>query len=265
MRFAKNLQRLIACFVFAVATCQIADAGTVLGTGGATELTQIANNVQLVVSTVNQAKQIEEAITTRIAAVQQALDSLKNLKRFDKLLLDPSLSAFQSELSGLTQVYSSVMALGQSAASVQTLITDRLAQASAAGLDIKTFLTKESELATKRGGVFQKRIDGDIAAIQDMASKSANLGLVISKTADVTGNIQGLQQLAQISSISAGELLEVKSLLLAQQLDKDVASKDKAADDKAFSTAMTEAAAQAQARKARNAQITVDVRSPWAP
>lgn len=238
-------------------------AGTVAGTGGATEFTQLANNIQLVQSTVNQAKQIAEAITTRIASVQQAIAAVKNLKQLP-LRLDPSLTAFQGQLSALTQAYSSVMALGKSAAGVQAMITSRINEAGAMGIDLKTYLASEIKLAGQRGGVYQKRVASDIGAIQDMATKSANLGAVIDQNKDVIGNIQGLQQLAQISSISAGELLEVKSLLLAQQLDRDVAGQDKSTDDRAFSAAVNDAAGQAKAREQRNGQLQIDVRNPWA-
>ena len=88
-------------------------------------------------------------------------------------------------------------------------------------MDMRKYMNYETTLANKRGGMYRKRMDQDIAAMDALRDKSTALRQVSQRTAGITGNLEGLQQLGQLSSMATGELMEIKSVLLAQSADKN--------------------------------------------
>ena len=91
----------IAVLAFAVHG-SVAEAGTVAGTGGSTEVTQIMNNLELVTQTAQKAQsyalQLQQAVTNPDTPWSQTMDALNNLR----------------------QVYNTAQSIGYSMESVET-------------------------------------------------------------------------------------------------------------------------------------------------
>ena len=81
----RKVSNTVAGFVFVLLGASSAWAGTVMGNGGATEVTQLMNNVQLVESELVQAQQLsvqlQQAVTNPNTPWSQTMQELQNLRQ----------------------------------------------------------------------------------------------------------------------------------------------------------------------------------------
>lgn len=231
--------------------------------GGATEVTQLQNNIELVASVAKQAAMVEQQIVSNVNLIKHYATMTQNLRTLSPQSLSQALAVYNSQVYAFQNLQRSVGAIQRAATSAYEMQSERLTEANALGLDMPSYLRNEVALANTRGGAYRQRLDQDYATIQNLSDRALNLQQVSASTAGVTGNVQGLQNLSQISSIAAGELMEVKAALVAQNMER---STDRAAQ--AQTDAYTAVAAQqmfkaAQQRKARADKATVKLTSPW--
>ncbi len=244
-------------------SCAWAGGGGGAISGGASEMTQIMNNMELVASVSKQAAMVNQQITSNINLVNHYTTMVQNLKTLSPQALSQALSSYQSQLAAFQSMQRSVGALQQAAQSVYAMGKGRTNEASSLGMGMDTYLKKEVALANSKGGAYKQRLDQDFATIQNLADRSNNLQQVSAATASVTGNLQGIQNLSQISSIAAGELMEVKAALVAQNIDNTADRAQQSQVDAYNAAALARAAAVGEARKSRNSGVNLNATSPW--
>lgn len=219
MRKTKLAYVLVATLIGGSAT---AGGGGI--TGGATEMTQILNNVQLLDISVKEAIQVADGVQRRILLAQQYVTMLQNLKNLPQATIDQAIAPYRQQVEMLGGVRNTVMGLKQAAENARSLFDQRLRDASAMNMNVADYMQYEASLATQRGGVYRQRLQQDISAIDQLQARASALRQAASQIGQISGNIEGLQLLAQHASISAGELLEIKGALLAQSADRNAQS-----------------------------------------
>ena len=246
-------------FVIAFPSSSIA-SGVV---AGATEITQIANNALLATSVVQQATQVTEAIASKVLLAQQYITMVQNLKNLPQDMMNKMLEPYRTQIAAFTELGKSVKDLKLAAEDTKAMFSSRGMDFSASGKDFKSYLQYEIALADKKGGIYKKRMEQDLASMDAMKEKSAALRTAALKTSSITGTVQGLQQLSQTSSVAAGELMEIKSAILAQNVDRnqDKLEAEAAAKNKAI--LMGAMAKGASERTQRDAATTMKFPDPY--
>lgn len=188
---------------------------------GATEITQIANNVLLGGQLVEQATTAAASVAAKLTLAQQYITMLQNIKNLPADMLKELSAPYKNQIKALLDLQTSIKDVKTAADNTKAMFGMRGQDWATSGKSLTDYLKYEVALADKKGGIYKKKLDQDIAAMDDMKEKATALRKVADKTASITGNVQGLQQLSQLSGMAAGELMEIKGVLLAQSADRN--------------------------------------------
>lgn len=231
--------------------------------GGSTEITQVMNNLELVASVAKQASMVEQQIQSNINLINQYKKSLQNLTTLSPQSLSSALAAYNNQINSFEYVKRSVSSLQKAAEKTYDMVSARTGEARSMDMDMGTYLKSEVALASARGAGYKQRLDQDVATMDNLAARAANLQQVSAETSSVTGNLQGLQNLGQISAITAGELMDIKAAILAQNLDRATELRQLEATSADNANAARQGAAVSAQRKQRNQATTMDAITPW--
>ncbi len=252
--------------VCALVTCSLVASPVSMAGGsvaGATEPTQILNNIELAVQTVKQARMVVEQISIALATAQTVVHGVRNLANLPQAAMDQMLAPYQSQINDLRALLGAVKGMKTAAESVRGLMDARLREAGSLKLDIRSYMQMEKQLADKRGGIYRQRMDQDIAAIDNLALRADQLRRIASQTKILTGNLQGIQLLNQQATLQAGELMEIKAALLSESADRNQENAAKEDDKKEKVDIMDATLQNARERSARDRQTRWTARDPW--
>lgn len=188
---------------------------------GATEITQIANNVILGSSLVEQATTAAASVASKITLAQQYITMLQNIKNLPQDMLKELAAPYKNQIKALLELQTSIKDLKTSADNTKAMFGMRGQDWATSGKSLTDYLKYEVALADKKGGIYKKKLDQDIAAMDDMKEKATALRKTAEKTSSITGTVQGLQALTQLSGMATGELMEIKGVLLSQSADRN--------------------------------------------
>lgn len=221
------------------------------GIAGATEVTQLANHVELISSVAQQATMVSQNVAAQIQRIQQTIAALQNLRQLPGSLLQQAIAPYASQLNSFQSLYSAVTSLNQSANQVRGLFSRGMGEMSLTGLNPKQWLSAYANLANQRGGSYKQQLASDMNSIQQLANRAQSLQTIQSSIPGVTGAVQGLQTLNQQSNIMAGEMMDLHALM-ARQVAQQTQDRQ---DD---SDAQASAAKLALARQAKMNQVIQD-------
>ncbi len=197
---------LLAAFIVG-AVVTTANAGSVAGFGGSTEVTQILNNVELI----QQSAQMYQQVQNTIMAVQHSQQQLKNLLA----LPTQTWGQAQQELSALADLVNKTTALSYAGRNIDQLFRQRF----------KGF--SSSAGSTNFGAQFQNlvqtQLDGLNSALQaaglqssQFAHERAALQQIQSMSAGSQGSLQALMAGNMIASQQIDQLQKLRQLYMAQ-------------------------------------------------
>lgn len=265
-RAATNFKRSKFVALVMGTTLALASATHVQATGmiaGATEPTQIMNNIELAQQTLKQIEMVKQMIQTVMNTATTVQHGITNLRHMDaaklKALLGlygkqpDTLRALNQILTGLKNAESRAIVLMQGAAN----------DAAVMKMSIDTYMGYEKAMAASKGGAYAARLNQDIAAIDDLASRADQLNTFTQRNQELTGNLEGLQLLNSQATMQAGELMEIKAALLAQNADKNQSAVIKQQAEWNQVDVMGSTTAGAKARVARDKATTYKGTDPW--
>ncbi|MES2879219.1 MAG: conjugal transfer protein TrbJ [Pseudomonadota bacterium] len=198
-----SYQKWIVAIVVALMGCGVAMAGTVLGTGGSTEVTQIANNIQLV-------QQYEQMVAGYVRQGLQLQNELKNLVQNPASLLGKDIGGI---INGVGKIYSGGKAIGGSLAQIDKNFASTFKSPTAETLS-KSFTRWQStntdtlEAALKAAGMHRDQFESDNAALSALYDESQN----------TQGNLDSLQTLAKFNAAQIQQLQGLKDLIASQNI-----------------------------------------------
>ena len=196
------MKRRYAALVLALGLTGRSFAGTVAGFGGATEVTQILNNIQL---GLQYAKQVEAYIRHGLHYKTQ----LQNLI----LAQSPGISDIMGIINGISQMMSVGKSIGGSLAEIDKRFADTFKNATAASLAENFTKWNNTGLDTlqaalKSAGKHRDQYAGDAAMLQDLYTTSQN----------TQGARDAIQMVAAINSEQVSQLHKLKDLISAQNI-----------------------------------------------
>ena len=209
-------------FSLALAACLLSGArlgyaGSVAGFAGATEVTQIANNGELLTQTAQQAKAVAENIKQTITQIQQYATMIQNLKQLPAQLIQEALGPYQSQIADLTSIYNSVRAIQQTGTQLSGMLNGNLQDMAAMNMSPQQYLTWTLTQSKNRQGAYAQKLQQEMQAISDMDQRYKGLQSAFNKIPDIAGQVQGMQQLTQMTGMAVGELMDLRLVVQQQQ------------------------------------------------
>ena len=233
---------------------------------GATEFTQVLNNAEIAAGVAKQAQTVSEMIQSKIVQIEQYTTMVRNLEKLAAGEITQALAPYDNQLKAYQDLMGSVTALRAASERAGSTLSNRAADFERSGLkDPAKYLAYEIGLAKKRGGIHQQRLQQDIASLDAMQQRNAEFRRVASRTASITGNLQGLQQLSQLSAMATGELMELKTAVLAQNVDAAMERRS-TQDNEAWRAGLYEAArkgAEERANRPAPTGVEIDPLKAW--
>lgn len=261
-----TVRLLSAAILCSASTMALAKGGGGLVPVGATEFTQVLNNVEIAAGVAKQAQTVSEMIQSKIVQIEQFATMTRNLEKLTAGELAQALAPYDNQLKAYQDLMGSVTALKSAADRAGSTLSNRAADFERSGLkDPAKYLAYELGLARKRGGIHQQRMQQDIASLDAMQQRNAEFRRVAARTASITGNLQGLQQLSQLSAMATGELMELKTAVLAQNVDAAMERRS-TQDNEAWRAALYESARKGAAERANRPAPTgveIDPLKAW--
>lgn len=200
-----NVVRLVVAASILAST--VAHAGTVAGTGGSTEVTQIMNNVELV----NQSAQMYQQVQQTLQQVMMEKQQLQNL------VASPlqNWGQAQADLQQLAQLVTKTASLSYAGGNIDQLFKQRYpGYANTAG---------SSNYGAKYQGLVQSQLDGLNGALQvaglqssQFANERAALQSIQNISAGSPGSLQALQAGNMIASQTIDQLQKLRQLTMTQ-------------------------------------------------
>lgn len=194
-------------------------------TGGASEVTQVMNNGELIAATSKQAQLVAGQIRDYTSQVNQYVTMVQNLKNLPVAAVAAALKPYKETLRDLGELYRATDDVYKAGTQAYATYERRKAEMANMNMSYDQYLNMETLLAASKGGQYKVQYEKDIAALKKLQDKATTLAAMESQINSVSGNVQGLQLLAQQNQIMAGELMELNSQL-RQKSAQEAADKE---------------------------------------
>lgn len=209
-----------------VAICMVASIQVRAGGGGiagATEPTQILNNLQLVVNGLEEARTASTVVSQYATQLQQYQTQLANLQSLAQLPagLDPDNA---TALSNLNNFRSALQRLAGSLGQQKSVIEQRLAEARLSGRDWNGYVNSVAADAARKNQRALARLDYEQSVLQQVQSDYSFARDMQAQIPATVGQHQSLQLLnSHMNRVVTqnAKLLEVMSSTIAQQSEKE--------------------------------------------
>ncbi len=192
------------------ATAPLARAGSVAGFGGSTEITQLANNIELV----QQYAQQVQAYATQIQQFQTQIQQYQNMVTNTLNIPSQIWGTVQADLMGIANVVKQGQALAYSATNIGTQFQNTFKGFSyPAGFNFKTSYKNWSQ-ATLDGvkGAFEAaKMQAD-----NFATEEGVLQGLRTQSQSAQGQMQAMQVGAQIAEQQVQQLQKLRQLMMVQ-------------------------------------------------
>lgn len=194
----------------------IVKAGSVAGTGGSTEVTQLLNYGQLVASYAKQAQMVVNQVTAQVTRVESYIAMLEHLYQLPTEVMNEVVKPWQSQGSLLQKISESVNGVAAAASQVTSIYTRSTAEMANLNMTGQQWLGAYQKLASQQGSFFQTQYQQDVTAMANLATKATQLQATAALNPSITGDVKGLQMLVQQSGVVAAESLDTQALLQRQ-------------------------------------------------
>lgn len=191
-------------------------------TGGASEVTQVMNNGELIASTSKQAQLVAGQIRDYTSQVNQYVTMVQNLKNLPVAAVAAALKPYKETLRDLGELYRATDDLHKAGSDAFLTYQRRRDELAKMKLSYDEYLNMEALLAAQKGGQYKVQYEKDIAALKKLQDKATTLAGMESQINAVSGNVEGLQLLAQQNQIMAGELMELNSQLRQKSAEENI-------------------------------------------
>jgi len=203
----ETARRVILAALAGSMVMSTANAGSVAGNGGATEVTQILNNVELV----QQSAQMYQQVQQTLQQVQMMQSQLKNLLTAPQQLWGQA----QQDLMQLTQLVSQTQAIGYAAANVDQQFRQAF-PGFAGSAGNTTYGAKYKDLITKAMGGLNSALQGAGLNARQFDSERSAIAQIQGMSGGSEGALQAVQAGNMIASQTVDQLQKMRQLLQTQ-------------------------------------------------
>lgn len=192
-------------------------AGSVAGNGGATEITQLLNNVQLGVGVTKQAAQVANQIRQITVEIEQKMLMVQNLNKLSGAAAAIALGPLEKDLRAYQELHRAVTDIQAASTGAVDMLKQRSSEAAYLKLSPKEYLQREIELATRRGGLYAREFDRDMARLDTFNEKSRALQQATRNATNASGTVEGLAALATQNAIAGSAMLDLAQVVTEQK------------------------------------------------
>jgi P-type conjugative transfer protein TrbJ len=201
-------------------------------TGGATEVTQVMNNMELMASVSKQSQLVAGQIRDYASQVNQYMTMVQNLKNLPAKVISETLAPYKDTIRSLGELYQASRDVYTTTTEAHDTLQRRRAEMEALKLSPTDYLNAEMLLAQTKGGIYMQQVQRDLKAFEDAQKKSEKLASMGEQVKSIGGNVEGLALLAQMNQAQVGELMELNSQLREKSLeDKQAKVRNEAAKE----------------------------------
>ncbi len=220
--------------------------------GGATEATQLMNNAELVASVAKQSQMVAGQIRDYTQQVQQYMTMVQNLKQLPAAMIGKQLAPYKDSLQTAMQLYQAVDGVYTATDQARRMLASRQDEMRRLDMSPSQYFTYEHALALARGGQYKQKVDRDMQVLMEAEEKARVLAQMDTEISKISGNVEGLQTLAQQNQMMAGELIRMNQYLAQSQIDRN---DEKRAQAESEAEAAARAKATADAAEADRARV----------
>lgn len=213
--------KAVVTAVLSLSLVASAYAGGAAG-GGASEVTQVMNNGELIASVSKQSQIVAGQIRDYTVQINGYATALQNMKNLPVAVVGAALKPYKDTLKTLGELGVAVNDVYTSSDKAFTTLQKRREEMRNLNMNPSEYLNAEALLAYSKGGVYKEQVDRDIAAFKKAEEKSKVLAGMESQIAAVGGNVEGLQILAQQNQMMAGELMEMNAQIREKALQDNI-------------------------------------------
>lgn len=193
-------------------------AGSIAGFGGATEITQLMNNTELITQVGQQAQQVAQAVQQTITQINQYATMLQHLKQLAPDQLSTALAPYQTQAGNLQTVLGAVSAIQKSSASLSSMLNGNVQDMAAMNMTPQQYLNWMLSQSKNRQGAYAQKLQQEMQAINDFQGRYQALQQVQANIPGIDGQVKGLQSLNQTMGMATGELMDMRLAIQQQQL-----------------------------------------------
>lgn len=219
----QKTRKLIAAGIVAatVATASpVALAGSVAGNGGATEVTQIMNNAELIESVALNAESVATQAEQLITQANQYSTMLQNLRQLPATAMSKILAGLPSDVQRYAKLFKVATDLQTSATQAARVLTGAVDAAGRMKIDPSEYANQMLGAAQSRGGYWQQAVQHDMAALNEAQARGQAFIDYQRQVGDIDGNVSGMQTLANGSSLMISELRDMRDYVVRQAQER---------------------------------------------
>lgn len=203
-----------------LATSALAGGGG--ATGGATEITQLMNNAELMASVGHQADMVATQLQQYILQQAQAQMQQQNLNPLARGVISQNMNSYRGMDQSYATALTTTTALRDSSYRASSLMSGEISTMSRLGMDPKNYLQKMIQLAKEQGGSLKQSLDNTTAAMLDVQKRGEALAQMHDQIPDIDSNIKGMQTLATSNMQMTGEMQSMNATLLQMKAQSEV-------------------------------------------
>ncbi|MCL4470135.1 MAG: hypothetical protein M1547_03135 [Gammaproteobacteria bacterium] len=210
-----------ALLILSTSAAYASGGGSVMGNGGASEMTQLMNNTELVASVGHQSDMVANQIQQYILQQVQTKIAQQNMVGlpFDKIVanLGPYRNMVQPYLNALNVT----TLLRDSAVRASSLMSGEVSAMTRLGMDPKTYMQNMIQISKERGGTLKQSLDNTTSAMQDVQKRGEALAQMHDQIPGIDSNIKGMQTLATSNMQMVGEMQNMNATLLQMKAQNE--------------------------------------------
>lgn len=191
-------------------------------TGGATEITQLMNNTELMASVGHQADMVATQLQQYILQQAQARIQQQNMNPLARGQISQNMNSYR----GMDQSYSNALttttALRDSAYRAASLMSGEISTMTRMGMSPTAYTQNMIQLSKDQGGYYKQSLDNTSNAMQDVQRRGEDLERMHSQIPDIDSNIKGMQTLATSNMQMTGEMQNMNATLLQMKAQSEM-------------------------------------------
>jgi type IV secretion system protein TrbJ len=163
----------------------------------ATEVTQMANNFELVAQYTASMRQLAQQIALVTTALNQYETMIKNLEQLPGAIVSVATDPVKDVLGASKNLKNSAKRLNDSATEAGSRWQRHVDDAANLQLPPGVYFYQQRRLAETRGGEYKKQYDQDLKTMDRVMERAKDMQKVIDQTPQVSGAVEGLQLLGR--------------------------------------------------------------------
>ncbi len=223
-------KKLISIFISGLFFASNAIAGSIAGTGGASEIVQLMNNAELVGQLGESTQQTLLQIEHQIQLVTQTNAQLKQLQTLNPAALKSVLGPMSGKVTPYVEAANLVSNLGNSSASYNTYANAALSSMQTAGVSPKEYYTKAADAAAHGSKIWDNALTNDKKVMDSVQTDHQAVADFANNHANITSSVEGLGALAAQNVQTQSIMIDQKAALaqiLAESHDEKAIQLDK--------------------------------------